>query len=154
MRLQSDPTTIYGIWTRYKGNLHKADLLESTPYNTYTVAALPAGPIANPGIEAIRAVLSPAQHSWLYFVSKNDGTHTFTSTFEDHTKAVTQFQINSKAREGKSWRDLQKRGSATAMPPTGTGTGTGAGAIPPVKPKEDPKKAAARPMPVPSTKRR
>lgn len=107
MRLQSDPTTIYGIWARYRGNIHKSDLLESTPYNTYTVPALPVGPIANPGLEAIRASLNPALHSYLYFVSKNDGTHTFTSTYEDHEKAVSKFQIDRKAREGKSWRDLR-----------------------------------------------
>jgi UPF0755 protein len=117
MRLQSDPTTIYGIWSKYKGNLHKSDLLDPTPYNTYTVPALPAGPISNPGAEAIRATLNPAVHHYLYFVSKNDGTHIFTGTYEDHSKAVTQFQIDRKAREGKSWRDLKKRDATTAAAP-------------------------------------
>lgn len=112
MKLQSDPTTIYGIWSRYRGNLHKADLLDANPYNTYSVSALPVGPISNPGIEAIRATLNPAPHRYLYFVSKNDGTHIFTTTYEDHEKAVGRFQIDRKAREGKSWRDLKK--SATA----------------------------------------
>ena len=108
MKLQSDPTTIYGIWSHYRGNLHKSDLLESTPYNTYTVAALPAGPISNPGIEAIHATLNPAVHHYLYFVSKNDGTHTFTATYEDHAKAVAKFQLDARARSGKSWRNLKK----------------------------------------------
>ncbi len=109
MKLQSDPTTVYGIWSRYKGNIHKSDLLESTPYNTYTVAALPVGPISNPGSDAIRATLNPALHHYLYFVSKNDGTHAFTATYEDHSKAVAQFQLDRRAREGKSWRDLKKK---------------------------------------------
>jgi UPF0755 protein len=117
MKLQSDPTTIYGIWARYKGNLHRADLLDANPYNTYYIAALPAGPISNPGIEAIQATLNPAQHHYLYFVSKNDGTHVFTSTYEDHARAVASFQMNAKARQGKSWRDLKKRSQATIVDP-------------------------------------
>lgn len=108
MRLQSDPTTIYGIWSRYKGNIRKADLLEKTPYNTYTVPALPKGPISNPSREAILAVLNPAQHNYLFFVSKNDGTHVFTETYKAHSKAVDDFQKNTKARKGKSWRDLKQ----------------------------------------------
>ncbi|WPU64607.1 endolytic transglycosylase MltG [Peredibacter starrii] len=108
MRLQSDPTTIYGIWSRYQGNIKKADLLEMTPYNTYKIPALPQGPISNPSLEAIQAVLNPAQHDFLYFVSKNDGTHVFSKTYQDHEKAVQSFQRNSKAREGKSWRNLKQ----------------------------------------------
>jgi UPF0755 protein len=108
MRLQSDPTTVYGIWSRYTGNIRKADLLELTPYNTYKIPALPLGPIANPSFEAIQAVLSPAQHDFLYFVSKNDGTHIFSKTYQDHEKAVDDYQRNAKARQGKSWRDLKQ----------------------------------------------
>lgn len=108
MRLQSDPTTIYGMWKRYTGNIRKADLLEPTPYNTYTVAALPQGPISNPSIEAIEAVLHPAQHEFLFFVSKNDGTHIFSKTYKDHNQAVQDFQKNSRARDGKSWRNLKQ----------------------------------------------
>lgn len=107
MRLQSDPTTIYGIWERYAGNLHRSDLTEPTPYNTYTVAALPMGPIGNPGRESIQAALYPAETEALYFVSRNDGTHIFSKTLNDHNRAVRDFQINSKAREGKSWRQLK-----------------------------------------------
>lgn len=108
MRLQSDPTTVYGIWGRYKGNIRKADLLEITPYNTYKIPALPAGPISNPSLEAIQAVLAPEEHDYLYFVSKNDGTHVFSKTYKDHEKAVDDFQRNAKAREGKSWRQLKQ----------------------------------------------
>lgn len=108
MRLQSDPTTIYGIWNRYKGNIHKEDLLELTPYNTYKVPALPAGPISNPSLEAIEAVLHPDNNDYLFFVSKNDGTHVFTKTYEEHENAVTEWQRNARARQGKSWRDLKQ----------------------------------------------
>lgn len=109
MRLQSDPTTVYGIWSRYKGNIKKSDLLELTPYNTYKIPALPKGPISNPSLEAIQAVLSPAQHDFLYFVSRNDGTHVFSKTYQDHEKAVDDYQRNARARQGKSWRDLKQR---------------------------------------------
>ena len=108
MRLESDPTTIYGIWARYTGNIKKADLLEVTPYNTYKIPALPVGPISNPSLEAIEAVLKPEQHEYLFFVSKNDGTHIFTKNYGDHSRAVDDFQRNSKARQGKSWRDLKQ----------------------------------------------
>jgi UPF0755 protein len=109
MRLQSDPTTIYGIWESYHGNLHRGDLLSINPYNTYTVPGLPVGPIANPGKEAIEAALNPVQSEYLFFVSHNDGTHEFTSNLQDHNAAVRKFQINAKAREGRSWRDLAKK---------------------------------------------
>ncbi len=108
MRLQSDPTTVYGIWSRYKGNIRKADLLEYTPYNTYKIPALPQGPISNPSLEAITAVMNPEKHDFLYFVSKNDGTHVFSKTYKDHENAVDNFQRNSNARKGKSWRDLKQ----------------------------------------------
>lgn len=108
MRLESDPTTIYGIWNRYQGNIKKADLLEMTPYNTYKVPALPIGPISNPSLEAIEAVLKPEQHDYLFFVSKNDGTHVFSKNYRDHSSAVNDYQRNSKARQGKSWRNLKQ----------------------------------------------
>ncbi len=106
MRLQSDPTTIYGIWERFSGNLRKADLQERTDYNTYAIAALPIGPIANPSLEAIKAVLEPKEHQFYYFVSKNDGTHIFSKTYAEHDAAVTLFQRTRANREGKSWRQL------------------------------------------------
>ena len=109
MRLQSDPTTIYGIWERYKGNIHRSDLLEATPYNTYAIPSLPIGPISNPGRESIQAALYPATSEYLFFVSHNDGTHEFTSTLPAHEAAVRKFQLDRAARVGKSWRDLKKK---------------------------------------------
>lgn len=109
MRLQSDPTTIYGIWERYNGNLRKKHLLEKTEYNTYKIPALPIGPISNPGLESIKAVLNPDEHKYLYFVSKNDGTHIFSENYKKHRQAVNEYQKNSKNRKGKSWRDLKKK---------------------------------------------
>jgi UPF0755 protein len=104
MRLQSDPTTVYGMFERYTGNITKLDLQTPSDYNTYTLKALPKGPICNPGIEAIKAVLSPADHKFLYFVSQNDGTHIFSENYGAHTEAVKKWQLNSKNREGRSWR--------------------------------------------------
>lgn len=98
MRLQSDPTTIYGIYEQFNGNLKKKHLLQKTPYNTYKIKGLPAGPIANPGLEAIRAVLNPQKHNFFYFVSKNDGSHTFSSNYKDHLKAVNIWQKNRQNR--------------------------------------------------------
>ena len=108
MRLQSDPTTIYGMYERYDGNIRKKDLLTPSPYNTYTLSRLPIGPIAAPSLDAIKAVLLPETHSFLYFVSKNDGTHIFTKNYKDHQKAVINYQIKRKNRKGKSWRDLKQ----------------------------------------------
>ncbi|MCB0347314.1 MAG: endolytic transglycosylase MltG, partial [Bdellovibrionales bacterium] len=111
MRLQSDPTILYGIMIEdgvWKQNIQKADILRSTKYNTYTIPGLPPAPIANPGEEALRAALNPADTQYLYFVSKNNGTHVFTKTYQDHNKAVRDFQLNRKAREGKSWRNKEK----------------------------------------------
>jgi UPF0755 protein len=109
MRLQSDPTTIYGIYETFNGNLTKKHLLTKTPYNTYKIPALPKGPICNPGIKAIKATLEPEQHPYLYFVSKNDGTHIFTETYKKHREAVNHWQKNPNNRKGKSWRDLKKK---------------------------------------------
>jgi len=113
MRLQSDPTTIYGIWERYQGNLRKSDLTANTPYNTYTIPGLPKGPISNPGKASLQAALFPVQSEYLFFVSHNDGTHEFTKTFAEHGKAVKTFQLDRKAREGKSWRDLKKSSNSS-----------------------------------------
>lgn len=108
MRLQADPTTIYGIWENFNGNLQKKHLLEKTAYNTYKMSGLPLGPIANPSLAAIKAVLNPEKHNYLYFVSKNDGTHIFTPTYKEHLKAVEYWQKNASRRKGKSWRDLKE----------------------------------------------
>jgi UPF0755 protein len=92
MRLQTDPTVIYGLGERFDGNLHKADLQRDTPYNTYTRAGLPPTPIAMPSEAAIEAALHPAKTDALYFVSRRDGTHVFSSTLEAHNRAVNRYQ--------------------------------------------------------------
>lgn len=94
MRLQTDPTVIYGVGEAYDGNLHKRDLLEDTPYNTYTRGGLPPTPIAMPGWEAIQAALHPAKSSALYFVAKGNGTHYFSGSLTEHNRAVSRYQLN------------------------------------------------------------
>lgn len=89
--LQSDPTVIYGL-ERFDGNLRKHDLDSKSPYNTYRVRGLPPGPIGNPGLGSIRAALYPAPTKHLYFVSRNDGTHQFSSTLAEHNRAVDKYQ--------------------------------------------------------------
>lgn len=89
--LQSDPTVIYGL-PAFDGNIHKRDLSVMSPYNTYRVQGLPPGPIASPGAHSLRAALFPAQASYLYFVSRNDGTHQFSSTLAEHNLAVEKYQ--------------------------------------------------------------
>lgn len=113
MRLQTDPTVIYARLLRtgsYRLSITKADLQADHPYNTYRRGGLPPGPISNPGVEAMRAAVRPADTDYLYFVSRNDGTHVFSKNYKDHSSAVTSFQLDPKARAGKSWRDLYKRG--------------------------------------------
>jgi len=97
--LQSDPTVIYGL-DHFDGNLRKEDLTSTSPYNTYRVAGLPPGPIANPGAKSIRAALYPATAKYLYFVSRNDGTHVFSSSLEQHNQAVERYQKRPANRRG------------------------------------------------------
>ncbi|MDP1645016.1 MAG: endolytic transglycosylase MltG [Thiobacillus sp.] len=92
MRLQTDPTVIFGLGERFDGNLRKADLQRDTPYNTYTRAGLPPTPIAMPSEAAIQAALNPAQTDALYFVARGDGTHIFSSNLEAHNRAVNRYQ--------------------------------------------------------------
>ena len=92
MRLASDPTVIYGI-KHFDGNVTKKHLATPTPYNTYLIKGLPAGPIANPGQKAIEAALYPADTPYLYFVSKKNGTHHFSSTMQEHNRAVRKYQL-------------------------------------------------------------
>jgi UPF0755 protein len=93
MKLQTDPTVIYGLGGAFDGNLRKRDLLKDTPYNTYTRDGLPPTPIAMPGVDAIRAALHPADGDDLYFVAMGDGRHYFSGTLQEHNLAVQKFQL-------------------------------------------------------------
>lgn len=93
MRLESDPTVIYGI-EDFDGNLTRKDLRTLTPYNTYMTRGLPPGPIASPGEMALKAALYPEDTDYLFFVSKNDSTHKFSKTIKEHNRAVRKYQLN------------------------------------------------------------
>lgn len=92
MRLQTDPTVIYGMGPGFDGNLRRADLLTDTPWNTYTRSGLPPTPIAMPGKAALLAAVQPASSNALYFVAKGDGTSQFSATLDDHNRAVNKYQ--------------------------------------------------------------
>ena len=93
MKLQTDPTVIYAMGKKYKGNIRKKDLKIDSPYNTYRYHGLPPTPIALVGQEAINAALHPEEGDALYFVSKNDGSHYFSKTLDEHNKAVRKYQL-------------------------------------------------------------
>jgi UPF0755 protein len=93
MRLQTDPTVIYGMGESFDGNIRRKDLLADTIYNTYTRAGLPPTPIAMPGLASIEAALHPAKTKALYFVGKGDGSHAFSSTLAEHNRAVVKYQL-------------------------------------------------------------
>ena len=90
MRLQSDPTSVYGV-RAFAGKVTRADILRPSPYNTYLIEGLPPGPIGNPGGAAIEAALSPARTSYLYFVARQDGSHHFSTTLDEHNRAVRTY---------------------------------------------------------------
>jgi len=98
MRLQTDPTVIYGLGAAFDGNLRRADLERDTPYNTYTRSGLPPTPICSPGEEAIAASLAPAAGEALYFVARGDGSHVFSNTLEAHNAAVREYQLRGGRR--------------------------------------------------------
>ncbi len=95
MGMQCDPTVIYALERagRYTGNLTRADLQFDSPYNTYRYAGLPPGPIAAPGQASLEAAANPADVPYLYFVSRNDGTHAFAATLDEHNRNVHEFQV-------------------------------------------------------------
>lgn len=92
MRLQTDPTVIYGMGAAFNGNLRRRDLHSDTPWNTYTRAGLPPTPIAMPGLASLQAALNPAQSNMLYFVARGDGSSQFSATLDEHNAAVTKYQ--------------------------------------------------------------
>lgn len=112
MLLQTDPTVMYGIFDAtgvMPTNIRRVDLITPTRYNTYTNKGLPYGPISNPGKASLQAALNPVDSEFLFFVSRNDGTHIFSKNYSDHHKAVKAYQLNRAAREGKSWRDFSNK---------------------------------------------
>jgi len=92
MRLEADPTILYGVRPLGGPPIRRSEIKRKTPYNTYVIRGLPPGPIANPGLASIRAVLYPAETDHLYFVARNDGTHQFSSTLKEHNRAVRQYR--------------------------------------------------------------
>jgi len=98
MRLQTDPTVIYGMGDAYDGNIRRRDLRTDTPYNTYTRSGLPPTPIALPSGASIHAALHPESGDSLYFVSRGDGSHVFSATLEEHNRAVTKYQLGGQRR--------------------------------------------------------
>lgn len=97
MRLQTDPTVIYAM-VNFDGNIRKKDLSIDSPYNTYKHFGLPPGPIASPGLESIQAALDPEESDFLYFVSRKDGSHQFSTNYKDHIRAVQKYQLSHRVR--------------------------------------------------------
>jgi len=108
MRLQTDPTVIYGVGEKFDGNLRRRDLRKDTPYNTYTRRGLPPTPIAMPGLAAIHAALHPAKGDSLYFVAKGDGSHVFSKTLKQHNEAVIKYQLKGRRKAFSSFADKSK----------------------------------------------
>ncbi|SOB59897.1 Endolytic murein transglycosylase [Pseudodesulfovibrio profundus] len=106
MLIQSDPTIIYGLGEAFDGDLRRVHLKDkSNPYNTYTRRGLPPGPICSPGLDAIKAVLEPESHSYLYFVAKGDGSHYFSKSLKEHNRAVRKYQLR---RNKKTYRSTKQ----------------------------------------------
>jgi len=108
MRLQTDPTVIYGLGKKFDGNLRRRDLKNDTPYNTYRRHGLPPTPIALPGRDAIRSALHPDDGKNLYFVAKGDGSHKFTSNLRAHNNAVIKYQLKGKRKSFSSYKAKKK----------------------------------------------
>ena len=104
MGMQADPTVVYALQKRgkYDGNIRKEDLLIDSPYNTYRYPGLPPGPIASPGKASLEAAFRPADVDYLFFVSRNDGSHVFSTTLDEHNRNVQEFQVRYFQKQGKS----------------------------------------------------
>ena len=117
MRLETDPTVIYGI-KDFDGNLTRRHLTTRTPYNTYKIKGLPPGPIASPGLASIEAALYPADTADLFFVSRRDSTHQFSSTLAEHNRAIRKYQLGGRRAKRNNKRvdrgDLTQRPSGTS----------------------------------------
>jgi len=109
MRLQTDPTVIYGIGESYDGNIRRRDLRKDTPYNTYTRKGLPPTPIAMPGRAAIEAALHPEDGDSLYFVAKGDGSHVFSTTLQQHNEAVIKYQLKGRRKAFSSFAGRENK---------------------------------------------
>ena len=119
MPLQMDPTVIYGL-KKFEGNLTKKDLRSPHPYNTYLNPGLPPGPISNPGLSSLKAAVEPAEADYLYFVSRNDGSHQFSRTLRDHNRAVISYQKRRNEKVARTDEPEEKRnpeGAASTPPP-------------------------------------
>jgi UPF0755 protein len=119
MKLQTDPTVIYGLGDAYQGNITREHLRQATPYNTYVIPALPPTPIALPAREAIHAVLHPADGDEIFFVARGDGSHYFSATYEEHNCAVQHYQLkkpcaNLRDEEAKQAKDAEDTEDAEA----------------------------------------
>lgn len=118
MKLQTDPTVIYGMGSRYHGKITTADLHRWTPYNTYVISGLPPTPIAMPSEDALHAALNPADTKALYFVARGDGTHAFSDTLQGQDRAVIKYQLHGRsspqppaaARTARSMRPVRRSG--------------------------------------------
>jgi len=117
MRLQSDPTVIYGIGPTFDGNIRLKDLKHDTPYNTYVRVGLPPTPIALPGAEALAAALHPQDTDALYFVSRGDGSHVFSATLEQHNAAVIKYQLRGRPSSFSSAPGPRKQPNGASAPP-------------------------------------
>ena len=117
MRLQTDPTVIYGMGAAYQGNIRRSDLTADTPYNTYTRVGLPPTPIAMPGRAALQAAVNPAPGDALFFVSRNDGSHVFSATYAEHNRAVDCYQRRRGCPPGQQALPAQAAASPAGQDP-------------------------------------
>ncbi|OGI55278.1 MAG: hypothetical protein A3D32_03655 [Candidatus Muproteobacteria bacterium RIFCSPHIGHO2_02_FULL_60_13] len=118
MKLQTDPTVIYGMGKMFDGNLRLKDLRRYTPYNTYTRRGLPPSPVAMPGKESLQAVLHPMVTGALFFVARGDGSHEFSTTLEEHNKVVLKYQLKGKPRHASPPNVPNARGQTSKMSET------------------------------------